>query len=52
MRRLLGKVDVEELCQVRYILFIGQHVAVDPRGRAVMIAAIEKQKFVYVLTRE
>jgi splicing factor 3B subunit 3 len=34
------------------ICMLGQHIAVDPRGRAVMIAAIEKQKFVYVLTRE
>jgi hypothetical protein len=46
------KVDAEGLFQVRFNLYIGQHVAVDPRGRAVMVAAIEKQKFVYVLTRE
>eukprot|EP00300_Choanocystis_sp_HF-7_P011202 c17356_g1_i1.p1 GENE.c17356_g1_i1~~c17356_g1_i1.p1 ORF type:complete len:1268 (-),score=345.39 c17356_g1_i1:55-3513(-) len=30
----------------------GQFVAVDPRGRACMIGAIEKQKFVYVLNRD
>ncbi|KAL0481974.1 splicing factor 3B subunit 3 [Acrasis kona] len=30
----------------------GQHLAVDPKGRAVMISAIEKQKFVYVLNRD
>ncbi|KAJ6801697.1 splicing factor 3B subunit 3-like [Iris pallida] len=30
----------------------GQHVAVDPKGRAVMIAAVEKQKLVYVLNRD
>jgi len=30
----------------------GQYVAVDPKGRAVMIAAIEKQKFVYQLNRD
>ncbi|CAG9466962.1 unnamed protein product [Pedinophyceae sp. YPF-701] len=30
----------------------GQMVAVDPRGRACMIAACEKQKFVYVLNRD
>nr|XP_010937208.1 spliceosome-associated protein 130 A [Elaeis guineensis] len=29
----------------------GQYLAVDPRGRAVMIAACEKQKLVYVLNR-
>jgi splicing factor 3B subunit 3 len=30
----------------------GQHVAADPRGRAVMVAAIEKQKLVYILNRD
>lgn len=30
----------------------GQYVAVDPKGRACMIAAVEKQKFVYVLSRD
>jgi splicing factor 3B subunit 3 len=30
----------------------GQYVAVDPKGRACMIAAVEKQKFVYVLNRD
>jgi len=30
----------------------GQYIAVDPAGRAVMIGAIEKQKFVYVLNRD
>eukprot|EP00474_Spongospora_subterranea_P009375 CRZ09833.1 hypothetical protein [Spongospora subterranea] len=30
----------------------GQYLAVDPNGRAVMIAAVEKQKFVYILTRD
>ncbi|KAF5207470.1 Splicing factor 3b subunit [Thalictrum thalictroides] len=30
----------------------GQYIAVDPKGRAIMIAAIEKQKFVYMLRRE
>ncbi|CAI5998115.1 unnamed protein product, partial [Closterium sp. NIES-64] len=30
----------------------GQFLAVDPKGRAVMIAACEKQKFVYVLNRD
>jgi len=30
----------------------GEYVAVDPRGRAVLIAAIEKQKLVYVLNRD
>ena len=29
-----------------------QYLAVDPRGRALMIAAVEKQKFVYVLNRD
>ena len=27
-------------------------MAADPKGRAVMVAAIEKQKFVYVLNRD
>lgn len=30
----------------------GQYLAVDPKGRSVMIAAIEKQKFVYILNRD
>jgi len=30
----------------------GQYLAVDPKGRAVMIGAIEKQKLVYVLNRD
>ncbi|XP_071784938.1 splicing factor 3B subunit 3-like [Asterias amurensis] len=30
----------------------GQLMAVDPKGRAVMIAAIEKQKLVYILNRD
>eukprot|EP00439_Symbiodinium_sp_Y106_P084816 s629_g26.t1 len=30
----------------------GQYLAVDPKGRAVMIGAIEKQKFVYILNRD
>lgn len=30
----------------------GQYVAADPKGRSLMIAAIEKQKFVYILNRD
>ena len=30
----------------------GEYVAADPRGRAVMVAAAEKQKLVYVLNRD
>lgn len=30
----------------------GEYIAVDPNGRACMIAAIEKQKFVYILNRD
>ncbi len=30
----------------------GQYLAVDPRGRACMIGAVEKQKLVYVLNRD
>lgn len=30
----------------------GQYLSVDPKGRAIMIGAIEKQKFVYVLNRD
>jgi hypothetical protein len=36
--------------RARYVYFYkGQYLAVDPKGRAIMIAAIEKQKFVYVM---
>ncbi|XP_057366766.1 splicing factor 3B subunit 3-like [Daphnia carinata] len=30
----------------------GQYLAIDPKGRAVMISAIEKQKLVYILNRD
>ncbi len=30
----------------------GEYIAVDPKGRAVMIGAVEKQKFVYILNRK
>ena len=30
----------------------GEYLAVDPKGRAIMIGAIEKQKFVYILNRD
>jgi len=30
----------------------GQHLAVDPKGRAVLIGAVEKQKLVYILNRD
>jgi splicing factor 3B subunit 3 len=30
----------------------GQYLAVDPKGRAVMVGAIEKQKLVYILNRD
>jgi splicing factor 3B subunit 3 len=30
----------------------GQYLAADPRGRAVMIGAVEKQKLVYILNRD
>ena len=30
----------------------GQYLAIDPKGRAVMIAAVEKQKLVYILNRD
>jgi splicing factor 3B subunit 3 len=29
----------------------GQYLAADPKGRAFMIAAVEKEKFVYTLNR-
>ncbi len=29
----------------------GQYLAIDPKGRAVMIGAVEKQKLVYILNR-
>ena len=30
----------------------GQYLAVDPKGRALMIGALEKQKLVYILNRD
>jgi splicing factor 3B subunit 3 len=33
-------------------VFPGQFVAADPKGRAVMLAAMEKQKLVYILNRD
>ncbi|KAG0434967.1 hypothetical protein HPB47_018757 [Ixodes persulcatus] len=30
----------------------GQHLAMDPKGRALMVAAVEKQKLVYILNRD
>lgn len=30
----------------------GQYLACDPKGRAFMIAAVEKNKFVYIINRE
>ena len=30
----------------------GEYVGVDPRGRAIMVGAIEKQKFVYIMNRD
>lgn len=30
----------------------GQYLAADPKGRAVMIGAVERSKFVYVLNRD
>ena len=30
----------------------GEYLAADPKGRAVMISAVEKQKFVYILNRD
>ncbi|KAJ2812959.1 pre-mRNA-splicing factor rse1 [Coemansia furcata] len=33
-------------------LVAGQYVAADPRGRAVMVAAVERSKIVYIITRD
>jgi len=30
----------------------GEYLACDPKGRAIMIGAVEKQKFVYILNRD
>ena len=30
----------------------GQYLAVDPKGRAIMTAAVEKQKLVYIMNRD
>ncbi|ETB61854.1 hypothetical protein YYC_01663 [Plasmodium yoelii 17X] len=30
----------------------GEYIAIDPKGRALMLCAIEKQKFVYILNRD
>ena len=34
------------------ILVPGQYLACDPKGRAFMLSAVEKNKFVYILNRE
>lgn len=30
----------------------GEYIAADPKGRAIMIGAVEKQKFVFILNRD
>ena len=30
----------------------GQYLAVDPKGRAIMVGAMEKQKLVYIMNRD
>lgn len=30
----------------------GQYVAADPKGRAILVSAVEKQKFVYIMNRD
>ena len=30
----------------------GQYLAIDPKGRAVMIGAVEKQKLVFIMNRQ
>lgn len=30
----------------------GEYLAADPKGRAIMIGAVEKQKYVYILNRD
>lgn len=47
-----GKSGCRRIVPGKIFIYLGQHIAVDPRGRAFMISAIEKQKFVYVLNRE
>lgn len=51
MNKHLEKLGVEELSLVKSSIYLGQYIACDPRGRAIMIGAIEKQKFVYVIER-
>jgi splicing factor 3B subunit 3 len=33
-------------------IIAGEYIAIDPNGRACMVAAVEKQKFVYILNRD
>ena len=30
----------------------GEYIGVDPKGRAIMIGAVEKHKYVYILNRD
>ena len=38
--------------EIKSNITLGQYLAIDPKGRAVMIAAVEKQKLVYILNRD
>ena len=38
--------------EIKSYITLGQYLAIDPKGRAVMIAAVEKQKLVYILNRD
>ena len=49
---LFPTVDLLQLLCCPVLLSTGQFLTVDPKGRACMISALEKQKFVYVLNRD
>ena len=44
--------DRSTISFIKICLVPGQYLAIDPKGRAFMISAVEKNKFVYILTRE
>lgn len=47
-----GKTGCRRIVPGMTRLIVGQYLAADPKGRAFMIAAVEKEKFVYTLNRE
>ncbi|KAL0324830.1 UNVERIFIED_CONTAM: Spliceosome-associated protein A [Sesamum radiatum] len=51
--KVLDLLRPDENGKLQSLLIVpGQYLAIDPKGRAVMIGACEKQKLVYVLNRD